>query len=82
MDLMDVEEPEGKSLLESIHDFAEIANAAASLLVGHRSILISGGIDPVVVDHMIYNLHCKLLATGEWDYFSMDEFDPEFDEEE
>lgn len=60
---------EKPNLLEEIMEFAEIANTAASLLAGHRAILIDGGIDPAVVDQMVYNLHSKILGTRSYDDF-------------
>lgn len=71
-----------KNIAESIMEFAEIANTAASLLVGHRAILISGGIDPAVVDQMVYNLHCKILGTGSYDSFPVAEFIEYYEDEE
>lgn len=71
------EETVSRSLLEEIQDFAEMANIIASLLVGHRAILISGGIDPAVVDQMVYNLHSSTLGTRD----SHDNF-PFYEEED
>lgn len=54
--------PTTKTPLDAIGDFAEFINAAASLIVGHRAILIESGINPVVVDQMCYNLHSYFLG--------------------
>lgn len=71
---------EGKSTLDVVADIAEFANAVASLLVGHRGILVSGGFDPNMADHMCFGLHAKLLGlVHEWepeedlDYFIGDD---------
>lgn len=71
---------ERPSLLEDVMEFAEIANTVASLLVGHRAILISGGIDPAVVDNMIYKLHAKILGTGDYDPFQFVEMHEGYEE--
>lgn len=71
---------EGKSTLDVVADIAEFANAVASLLVGHRGILVNGGFDPNMADHMCFGLHAKLLGlVHEWepeedlDYFIGDD---------
>lgn len=57
-----------KSTLDVVSDIAEFANAVASLLVGHRSILVGGGFDPNMADHMCFGLHAKLLGlVHEWE---------------
>jgi hypothetical protein len=75
-----------KSALDVITDVAEVANAVASLLVGHRKILVEGGFDPNLVDSMCANLHSKLLDLEPvWtiDYEESDFLDQHiFDEEE
>jgi hypothetical protein len=48
-------------------EFAEFINGGASLIVGHRAILIESGINPVVVDQMCYNLHSYFLGRLEDD---------------
>lgn len=51
-----------KTTLEQIHDLAEVANAVASLVVGHRKILVEGGFDLNLADAMAANLHASLLG--------------------
>lgn len=51
-----------KTTLEQIHDLAEVANAVASLVVGHRKILVEGGFDINLADAMAANLHASLLG--------------------
>lgn len=51
-----------KTTLEQIHDLAEVANAVASLVVGHRKILVEGGFDINLSDAMAANLHASLLG--------------------
>lgn len=59
---------EQKSTLDVVADIAEFANAVASLLVGHRNILVEGGFNPILADNMCYGLHAKLLGLApEWE---------------
>lgn len=51
-----------KSPLEAIQDFAEYANSIASLVVGHRRILVEGGFDINLADSMAASLHAQLLG--------------------
>lgn len=70
-------ETEGKSPLEAIQDFAEYANAIASLVVGHRRILVEGGFDINLSDSMAAALHAQLL--GLVHHWETEEDDSEYD---
>lgn len=60
---------EGYSQLDAIANIAEVANAVASLLVGHRRILVDGGFDVNLADGMCAALHAKLLGIGPvWEF--------------
>lgn len=48
--------------LEAIANIASVANAVASLVVGHRRILVEGGFDINLADAMCANLHGSLLG--------------------
>lgn len=66
-----------KTTLDVVMEISEFANAVASLLVGHRKILVEGGFDPNMADHMSAGLHAKLLGLDlipEWE----PEWEPEF----
>jgi hypothetical protein len=56
------EAPTQQSTLDVVADIAEFANSVASLLVGHRKILVEGGFDSAMADHMCFGLHSKLLG--------------------
>lgn len=69
------------STLDVVADIAEFANAVASLLVGHRRILVEGGFDPNMADSMSAGLHAKLLGLDilpDWE----PEWEPEFIEDD
>lgn len=66
----------GPTQLDSIANIAEVANAVASLIVGHRKILVEGGFDPNMSDAMCQALHAKLLGLGPiWSFDDEDELD-------
>lgn len=64
-----------ESPLDYIANIAETANAVASLVVGHRKILVEGGFDPNLADQMCATLHSKLLGLGPVWSFQDDEDD-------
>jgi len=71
------------SALEAVQNIAEFANAVASLVVGHRKILVEGGFDPNMSDQMAAALHASLLGLSElWDFDSMDTWPDIEDEDE
>lgn len=74
-----------QSTLDMVADIAEFANAVASLLVGHRRILVDGGFDNNMADHMCEGLHAKLLGLvhEEWEPdYEIEFLQPGEDEEE
>lgn len=67
---------EAKSIIEVVADVADFANAVASLVVGHRKILVDGGFDINLSDSMAASLHAQLLGlVHHWEL----EEDPDFD---
>lgn len=67
---------EVESPLDYIANIAETANAVASLVVGHRKILVEGGFDPNLADSMCSTLHAKLLGLGPvWSLFDQEDED-------
>ena len=50
------------SALEAVQNIAEFANAVASLVVGHRRILVEGDFDVNLADQMAASLHASLLG--------------------
>lgn len=55
-------EVESVSAMESLQNIAEFANGVASLVVGHRRILVDGNFDPNMADQMAGALHASLLG--------------------
>jgi hypothetical protein len=53
---------ENYSALEAVQNIAEFANAVASLVVGHRKILVEGDFDVNLADSMAAALHASLLG--------------------
>lgn len=53
---------EHEKMLASIANIAEFANAIASLVVGHRKILVEGNFDVNLADSMAASLHASLLG--------------------
>lgn len=51
-----------KTILEAVADMAEFANAVASMVVGHRRILVDGGFDINLADQMAAALHAQTLG--------------------
>lgn len=61
-------ENETKSILEVIAEMADFANAVASMVVGHRRILVEGGFDINLADSMAAALHAQTLGlVHHWD---------------
>ncbi len=57
-----------KSALEAVANMAEFANAVASMVVGHRRILVEGGFDVNLADQMAASLHAQTLGLVQhWD---------------
>ena len=57
-----------KSILEAVANMAEFANAVASMVVGHRRILVDGGFDINLADQMAAALHAQTLGlVQQWD---------------
>lgn len=57
-----------KSILEAVANMAEFANAVASMVVGHRRILVEGGFDINLADQMAAALHAQTLGlVQQWD---------------
>jgi hypothetical protein len=57
-----------KSILEAVANMAEFANAVASMVVGHRRILVEGGFDINLADQMAASLHAQTLGLVQhWD---------------
>ena len=62
------EENNQKSVLEAVANVAEFANAVASMVVGHRRILVEGGFDVNLADQMAAALHAQTLGLVQnWD---------------
>lgn len=59
---MDEELNQQKSILEAVANVAEFANAVASMVVGHRKILVEGGFDINLADQMAAALHAQTLG--------------------
>lgn len=58
-----MEEENGqKTILEVVAQMAEFANAVASMVVGHRLILVEGGFDINLADQMAAALHAQVLG--------------------
>lgn len=51
-----------KSILEVVAEMADFANAVASMVVGHRKILVEGGFDVNLADQMAASLHAQMLG--------------------
>jgi predicted regulator of Ras-like GTPase activity (Roadblock/LC7/MglB family) len=65
---MEEEINQQKSILESVANMAEFANAVASMVVGHRRILVEGGFDINLADQMASALHAQTLGLVQrWD---------------
>lgn len=56
------EETFQKTILELVAEFAEFANAVASMVVGHRRILVEGDFDINLADQMAAALHAQVLG--------------------
>lgn len=56
---MDSEE---KSILDAVAEMADFANAVASMVVGHRRILVEGGFEINLADSMAAALHGQMLG--------------------
>lgn len=56
------EETKQKTILESVAEMAEFANAVASMVVGHRRILVEGDFDVNLADQMAASLHAQVLG--------------------
>jgi predicted regulator of Ras-like GTPase activity (Roadblock/LC7/MglB family) len=56
------EETTQKTILESVAEMAEFANAVASMVVGHRRILVEGDFDVNLADQMAAALHAQVLG--------------------
>lgn len=70
------------SQLDAIANIASVANAVASLVVGHRKILVEGGFDPNLSDQMCAALHGQLLGLSPiWVLEDTDEW-PDFEEDD
>lgn len=74
-------ESESESNLDVVADIAEFANGVASLVVGHRHILVEGGFDPNMADAMCQALHAKLLGLDIWDDVGVEAW-PDFEDED
>jgi predicted regulator of Ras-like GTPase activity (Roadblock/LC7/MglB family) len=58
-----MEEENGqKTILEAVAEMAEFANAVASMVVGHRRILVEGEFDVNLADQMAAALHAQVLG--------------------
>lgn len=53
---------EQKSILEVVAEMADFANSVASMVVGHRKILVDGGFDVNLADQMAASLHAQVLG--------------------
>lgn len=64
-----MEEENGqRTILEAVANVAEFANAVASMVVGHRRILVDGGFDINLADQMAAALHAQTLGlVQQWD---------------
>lgn len=68
------EPPKEYSQLDAIANIAEVANSVASLIVGHRRILVEGGFDPNMAEAMCQALHAKVLGLGPvWSFEDTDD---------
>lgn len=56
------EETTQRSILEAVANVAEFANAVASMVVGHRRILVEGGFEVNLADQMAAALHAQTLG--------------------
>lgn len=56
------EETNQQSILELVAKMAEFANAVASMVVGHRRILVEGEFDVNLADQMAAALHGQVLG--------------------
>lgn len=56
------EETGQKTILEAVAEMAEFANAVASMVVGHRRILVEGEFDVNLADQMAAALHAQMLG--------------------
>lgn len=56
------EEANQKTILEAVAEMAEFANAVASMVVGHRRILVEGEFDVNLADQMAAALHAQMLG--------------------
>jgi len=73
-----------KSPLEQVARIAEFANAVASMVVGHRKILVEGGFDVNLADQMAAALHAQVLGLSDrWELSDdLEELIDELDGEE
>lgn len=51
-----------KNILDIVAEMADFANAVASMVVGHRKILVEGGFDVNLSDQMAAALHAQMLG--------------------
>lgn len=70
-----------ESNMDVVADIADFANGVASLVVGHRHILVEGGFDAGLADVMCQALHAKLLGLDIWDSNGVVEW-PDFEDED
>lgn len=70
------------SSLDVVGDIAEFANGVASLVVGHRRILVDGGFETGLADVMCQALHAKLLGLDIWDSNGVVDEWPDFEPDE
>lgn len=65
---------EEKNIFDIVGEIADFANSVASLVVGHRRILVEGDFDVNLADSMAASLHAHLLGlVHHWE--SADDFD-------
>lgn len=81
-----IDSEEVSNITDFVAKFADFANAVASLVVGHRKILVEGGFDVNLSDAMAAELHAQLLGlTPHWQIeqsmFVEDEDEEEDDDE-
>lgn len=75
-------ESEIQSNIDVVADIADFANGVASLVVGHRRILVEGGFEAGLADVMCQALHAKLLGLDIWDSNGIVDSWPDFEAEE
>lgn len=62
---MEEESNQQQNILEAVARMAEFANAVASMVVGHRLILVEGGFDINLADQMAAALHAQTLGLAQ-----------------